>query len=104
MPARHEQIGQRAGHEQAMRVLLQPAIAHLGKAEYPFDDPDRMFNPGPHLRVGAIFRALDLIHYTAVAVAAIDEILGFWCVLPDHRPLPAVGLITPDAGILAVQK
>jgi hypothetical protein len=47
--ARHEQIGQRAGHEQALRVLLQPAIAHLGKAEYPLDDPDRMFNSGPHL-------------------------------------------------------
>ena len=45
MPAHHEQIGQRAGHEQAMRVLLQPAIAHLGKAEHPLDDPDRMFDP-----------------------------------------------------------
>ena len=44
MPARHEQIGQRAGHEQAMSVLLQPAIAHLGKAEHPLDDPDRMFD------------------------------------------------------------
>ena len=32
MPALYEQIGQRTGHQQAMRVL-QPAIAHLGKAE-----------------------------------------------------------------------
>jgi len=39
MPARHEQIGQRAGHEQAMRVLLEPAITHLGKAEYPLMTP-----------------------------------------------------------------
>jgi hypothetical protein len=39
-----------------------------------------------------------------VAVAAIDEILGLWCVLPDHRPLTAVGLITPYAGLLAVQQ
>jgi hypothetical protein len=31
---------QRAGHEQAMGVLLQPAIAHLGKTEHPLDDPD----------------------------------------------------------------
>src|SRR3984893_9273770 len=46
MPARYEQIGQCAGHEQAMGVLLQPAIAHLGKAEHPLDDPDRMFNHG----------------------------------------------------------
>ena len=43
------------------------------------------------LRLGAIFRSLDLIHNTAVAVAAIDEILGLWWVLPDHRPLTAIG-------------
>ena len=73
----HEQIGQCAGHDQAVSVLLEPAITHLGEAEHPLDDPDRMFNPGPDLRLGAIFRALDLIHNTAVAVAAIDEILGF---------------------------
>src|ERR1700730_14673822 len=81
VPARHEQIGARTGHEQAMSVLLQPAIVHLGKAEHPLDDPDRMFDPGPHFRLGTIFRPLDLIHDTAVAVAAIDEILSLWCVL-----------------------
>src|SRR5580700_8223999 len=75
MPARDEQIGQCAGHEQAMRVLLQPAIAHLGKAKHPLDDPDRMFDPGPHFGLSTIFRPLELIHDTAVAVAAIDEIL-----------------------------
>src|SRR3954451_16977947 len=58
MPARHEQIGQRAGHEQAKRVLLQPAIVHFGKAEHPPDDPDRMFDPGPHFRLGSVFRPL----------------------------------------------
>ena len=46
MAARHEQIGQRAGHEQAMGILLQPAIAHLGKAKHLFDNPDRVFDPG----------------------------------------------------------
>src|SRR4029077_14253062 len=84
-----------------MSVLLKPAIAHLGEAKHPLDDADRMFDPGPHFGFGTVFRPLDLIHDTAVAVAAIDEILGFWCVLPDHRPLAAVGLITPDAGLLA---
>jgi len=34
IPACDERTGQRAGHEQAMRILLQPAIAHLGKAEH----------------------------------------------------------------------
>ena len=77
MAAHHKQIGQRAGHEQAMSVLFEPAIAHLGKAEDPLDDPDRVFDAGPHFGLGAIFRPLDLIDNTAVAVAAVDEIPGF---------------------------
>src|SRR4029077_18284914 len=56
-------------------VFFQPAIAHLGKAEHPLDDPDRMFNPGPHFGLGAVFRPLDLIDDTTVAVAAIDKVL-----------------------------
>src|SRR5213076_914204 len=93
MPTHHEQVGQRAGHEQAMRVLLQPAIAHLGKAEHPLYDPDRMFDPGPHFRLGAVFRPLDLIDNTAVAVAVIGEIAGVGRMLSDHRALAAVCLI-----------
>src|SRR6059058_2960654 len=98
MPAYDEQIGQRTGHPQAMRVLLQPAVAHLGKAEHPLEDPDDMLDRGPHFGLGAIFRPLDLIDNTAMAVAAIGEIAGLGGVLPDHHPLSAVGLITPDAG------
>jgi len=76
MPACDKQIGQRAGHDQAVGVLVQPAIAHLGEAEHPLDDADRMFDPGPHFGLGAIFRPLDLIDYAAVAVAAIGEVLS----------------------------
>ena len=42
-------------HEQAMSVLLEPAIAHLGEAEHPLDEADRMFDFGPHLRLGTVF-------------------------------------------------
>jgi hypothetical protein len=66
MAARHEQIGQRASDEQAMEVLVQAAIAHLGKAEYPLDDPDSVFDPGSHFGFGAVFRPLDLIDNTAM--------------------------------------
>ena len=48
IPARHKQIGQRAGHQQAMDVFGEPAIAHLGKAEHSFDDPDRMLDAGAY--------------------------------------------------------
>src|SRR5437763_9314364 len=85
-----------------MRVLFQPAIAHFGKAEHPLDNPDRMFGPGPHFGLGAVFRPLDLIDNTAGAVAAIGKIAGPGRMLPDHRPLSAVGLITPHAGLVPV--
>src|SRR6476646_9347844 len=94
MAARDEQIGQRAGHDQAVGVLRQSAIAHLGKAEHPLDDPDRMFDPSPHFGLGAVFRPFDLIHNTAMAIASIGEIPGLGGMLFDHRPLSAVGLIT----------
>jgi hypothetical protein len=42
-------------------------MTHLGKAEHPLDNPDRMFDPGPHLGFGAVFGPLDLIDNTAVA-------------------------------------
>src|SRR4029077_6265707 len=102
MAARDEQIGQRAGHDQAGGVLRQSAIAHLGEAEHPLDDSDRMFDPSPPFGLGAVFRPLNLIDNTAVAVAAVGEIPGFRCMLPDYRPLAAVGLIAPHAGLPTV--
>jgi hypothetical protein len=85
----HEKVGQGTGHEQAMSVLVDPAVARLGKAEHPLDDPDRMLDPGPHFGLGTIFRRLDLVHNTAVAVAKVNEVLGLGGVLPDHGSLAA---------------
>ena len=39
-----------------------------------------------------------------MAVAAIGEILVPGRMLPDHRPLAAVGLITPHPGLLPIQQ
>src|ERR1700747_2343384 len=86
----HEQIGQRTGYEQAMSILLEPAITHLGEAEQPRDDPDRMFDRGPRFGLGTIFRPLGLIDNAAVAVAAIDKVLRSRCVSADHGPLAAI--------------
>src|SRR5262252_3303097 len=93
MPARHEQIGERAGHEQAMSVLLEPAITHFGETKHSLDDPDRMLDFGPHLRFGAVFRPLGLVDHTAMAIAPVDEVSRSRCVLADHCPLAAVGLV-----------
>jgi hypothetical protein len=62
MAARHEEIGQRAGYEQAMQVLRQSAIAHFGKAKHTLDDLDRMLDPG---------RTLDLVRFFARSVSSI---------------------------------
>ena len=45
MAARDEEICQRAAHEQAMGVFLQPAVAHLGEPKHALDDADRMLDP-----------------------------------------------------------
>ena len=104
MAAHDEQIGKRTGHEQAMRVLFEPAITHLGKAEQPLDNPDRMFDLGPHFGFCAVFGPLGLIDNTAVTVAAIGEIPRPGRVLPDHRPLAAVRLVAPHTGFVPVQQ
>src|SRR5215472_3147657 len=79
-------------------------MVDLGKDEYTFDDPDRMLDPGPHFRLGAVFRPLDLIDNTAVAVAAIGEIPGLGRMVPDRPALASVGLIAPYSGLLPVQQ
>ena len=62
MSACDEQIGQRTGHDQAMSVLLRLAIAQLGKAEHPLDDPDRMLDP--RFREGRLLaRTFDLVRF-----------------------------------------
>ena len=37
-------------------------------------------------------------------LSAVAKILSLWGMLPDHRPLTSVGLITPYPGLLAMQQ
>src|ERR1700730_5052994 len=70
MPARHKQIGEGAGHEQAMGVLIEAAIAHLDETEHPLDDPDRMLDLGSYFGLVTVFRPLPLVHHATLAVSA----------------------------------
>lgn len=54
--ARHEQIGERAGHEQSMGVLVQSAAADPGEAEHPFDAKNAC---------SALARTFDLVRFLA---------------------------------------
>ena len=74
MAARHEQIGERAGHKQAMRVLVEPAVADPGEAEDALDDEERVFDLGPHFRLGPVLRPLRLVDEAIAPVTAIGEI------------------------------
>ena len=48
--SRHPQIGERKQGDDLPGVLLQSAIADLGKTKLLFDDPERMFNHGANGR------------------------------------------------------
>jgi hypothetical protein len=56
-----EQIGEIAAHPQTVRVLRQPAIAHLGKAKHALDDQKRLLEFGAHLGFSAVLAALHFI-------------------------------------------
>jgi hypothetical protein len=56
------------------------------------------------LWTGPVFRPLTFVHHTTLAVAAIDEVLGLRCMPPDYRFLAAIRLITPHAGLFAMQE
>ena len=52
--AHQEQVRQRAGHEQPVRILVEPPVADLGEAEHAFDHPEAVLDLGPHPRLGAV--------------------------------------------------
>src|SRR3954463_13533450 len=69
-----EQIGETAAHRQTLRVLRQPAIAHLGKAEHTLDYQKRMLDFGAHLGLRAVLAALHFIYDAAMAVAPSAQV------------------------------
>ena len=87
-----------------MAVLFQSAIAHLDEAEHALDDADGVLDLRTHLRLGPVLRALDLVDHAAMAIAAVDEVLGLRRVLTDRRCLTPVCLVAPDAGLIAMQQ
>ena len=99
-----EQIGETAAHPQTVRVLRQPAIAHLGKAEHTLDDQKRMLDFGAHLGFRAVLAALHFIHDAAMAIALVGEIPGVRRVITDHVLLPPIGLIAIYPRLVAVQQ
>src|SRR6266849_10424658 len=58
MPARDVQIGQRTGHEQAIGVLRDAAVAHLGESEDALQNANRVLDLGAEARLGSILQSI----------------------------------------------
>ena len=84
MSARHEQIGQRAGHEQSMSILLESPVTHLGEAEAELDHRESMLDltfvrSAGHIEYGRQLTFLGPNHWLTCAR----------CELLSERPLPS---------------
>jgi hypothetical protein len=58
---KHEQVDQRAGHIQALRILGEAAVTHLAEAEDHLQHQERMLDLGPHPRLAPVLAPLDRI-------------------------------------------
>ena len=47
-PSSEVKIGEAAGDEQPVGILVQPAITHLHKSKHALDDPDAMLDLRPY--------------------------------------------------------
>lgn len=63
---RHHQIHQRQRREHPVRILRQPSVAHLGKAELPLEHVEHMLHPRPRTVLG------DQVRAALVAAVAVD--------------------------------
>ena len=86
MAAANEQVGQRAGHQQAMGVLVEAATAQLGKAEDSLDDGDRMLDPGPTFDLVRFFARSIRSTMPRWRIAAIGKALGACCRITARWP------------------
>src|SRR6266853_5599704 len=97
-------IGQRGGHEQAMRVLGQATVTHFDEAEDALDDADGVLNLGPDPRFGAILGALFRRQVAIATTAFLGKVLGLRRVLPNQFLLSRIASVAVDPPLAAVQQ
>jgi len=103
-PSSEVKIGEAAGDEQPVGILVQPAIAHLRESKHALDDPDTMLDLRPYLRLGPIASFLCLIDNTAMTISPVGEVLCRWSMLADDMTLATIGLVAPDTPFLAMEQ
>lgn len=98
------QIGQRARHEQSVRILIEPFVVCPGEAEDPLDDQKRMLDFGSDARFGLVLRLLNFVDLAFASVTAVGHILCDRCTFFDGITLTLVGRVAPDPGLITVQQ
>ena len=69
----HPQIGERKQRHDLPGVLLEPAIANLGKAELPLDHPERMLDDGANRRQDSVGLLLLLLQFATLGFLGRDQ-------------------------------
>ncbi len=75
---RHDQVAQGTGHKQAMSILVQTAIPHLGESELPFDDAKLVFHLCPDPGLVPVPAALVISQRLVAATLRLGEVSGAW--------------------------
>lgn len=100
----HEQIGQRAGHEQAIGILGDAAVAHLGETEEAFDHQKRALAFRPHPRFVSILGAFGIGQRPVAARLGLGKVAGLGRHASNRFGLPDVGRVTPHPCFIAMQQ
>ena len=100
----HEDVRQGGHHEQAVAVLLQAAIAHLGKSEDALDDQEGMLDLGPYLRFGSVLLPRPMGKRIVPAALLVGKVLALKGRLSDLLFLAGVGRVTIDSVLVAMKK
>ena len=56
-----EEVGERAGGKESVRVFVETAVAHLGEAKDTLDNAEHMLDFGAHLRLRAVLGSLNFV-------------------------------------------
>ena len=104
-PSAHEvQIGECAGDQQPMGVLLKTPVANLGEMKDALDDAKDVLDAAADLGLHAILGALHLVYDALVPIAAVCEVTGLRGVLSKTIGLALIRRVTPYPGLFAMEK
>src|SRR6185312_5125737 len=97
-------VGQRRRHQDAIAVLRQAAVAHLGEAEDPLDHSNRMLDACTNARLAAALRLDRLIQVVLPLALPVGAVLGLRRLGTNNIALALVRMVAIAARILPAQK